>query len=301
MKTIRINEKHDNKGLPVSPSLVYRMRKGLLKGKEVAKYQYNVNNTDSEVDDTADRFSYGINHSASTIRHSSNRKNRKTVRTITSNTTPYEGAVNGTAPSFEMPKNVGIPSGNHMTTNGIPSVNRLSGNSPQVSQNRKTFIRQRQAEMFIQQGRSRSLPGHYSGKTKRIKTAGSVKETVRRTARTAVDGAKTIYTLLMGGSVIPLVVVILICSIGLAVGSAFGIFFSGQNTGSGKTMQSLVQELNEEYQEKLSEIKASFDYDYLDLSGQSAVWREILHQHVFLLESQILYHSHTFEHLHLWG
>ena len=57
----------------LGPSLAYKMRKGLLKGKEVVRNQYNADNTDSEVDDAVNRSSYGINQSASTIRRVSNR------------------------------------------------------------------------------------------------------------------------------------------------------------------------------------------------------------------------------------
>ena len=85
-----------------------------------------------------------------------------------------------------------------------------------------------------------------------------------------------ISLLLAAGGSIPVIIAILICSVGLAVGSVFGIFFSGQNTGSGKTMQAMVQELNNEYQEKISELRASVNYDYLDIKGSSAVWREVI-------------------------
>ena len=277
MRDNGMREIAEDKKTGLGPSLAYKMRKGLLKGKEVVRNQYNADNTDSEVDDAVNRSSYGINQSASTIRSVSNRKNRKTGRTITSNTTPFEGAANGAAPSFEMPENVGIPNGNHWSTSGIPGDNHWSTNDMHLLQStRKAFIRNKQAEMFIQNNGTKSLTGPRSAKTGRKKAGEKIRGSVRRVAKTAADGLKNLYVLLAGGSAVPLIVVVVICSIGLAVGSVFGIFFSGQNTGSGKAMQELVQELNAEYQDKISEVKASVNYDYLDLSGASAVWREIL-------------------------
>ena len=68
----------------------------------------------------------------------------------------------------------------------------------------------------------------------------------------------------------------MICLIGLIIGSCFGIFFSGEDSGTGQTMQTAVQEINTEYQENLDEIKAAHSYDVLEMSGSRAVWKEVL-------------------------
>ena len=54
-----------------------------------------------------------------------------------------------------------------------------------------------------------------------------------------------------------MLVIIVICLIGMIIGSCFGIFFSGEDSGTGQTMQTAVQEINAEYEEKLEEIKTS--------------------------------------------
>ena len=38
-----------------------------------------------------------------------------------------------------------------------------------------------------------------------------------------------------------MLVIVIICLIGLLIGSCFGIFFSGEDSGSGYTMQNVVQ------------------------------------------------------------
>ena len=78
----------------------------------------------------------------------------------------------------------------------------------------------------------------------------------------------------MGGAV-AVVVVVLIGGIGLIVGSATGIFFSSEDTG-GKSMESVVHEINTEYNDRLALIKAVNTYDKIEMTGSSAVWREVL-------------------------
>ncbi|MBS4860895.1 MAG: CHAP domain-containing protein, partial [Eubacterium limosum] len=62
----------------------------------------------------------------------------------------------------------------------------------------------------------------------------------------------------------------------MIIGSCFGIFFSGEDSGTGQTMQTAVQEINTDYQENLDEIKTSHSYDVLEMSGSRAVWKEVL-------------------------
>ena len=71
------------------------------------------------------------------------------------------------------------------------------------------------------------------------------------------------------------VIIVVICLIGALI-ACFGIFFSSEDTGSAKTMQMVVQEVNHEYQDQLDSIKSSVTYDTLEMSGSMAVWPEVL-------------------------
>ena len=73
-----------------------------------------------------------------------------------------------------------------------------------------------------------------------------------------------------------MLVIIVICMVAMIVGSCFGIFFPSEGSGSGMTLQSVVQEVNTEYQNKLDEIKESHTYDVLEMNGAHAVWKEVL-------------------------
>ncbi len=72
------------------------------------------------------------------------------------------------------------------------------------------------------------------------------------------------------------IVIIIICLIGLIVGSCFGIFFSGEDSGTGQTMRQAVQEINADYQSQIDTTRANIAYDELEMSGSRAVWPEVL-------------------------
>ena len=56
----------------------------------------------------------------------------------------------------------------------------------------------------------------------------------------------------------------------------FGIFFSGEDSGTGQTMRQVVQEINTDYQSQIDDAKAGSTYDELEMSGSRAVWPEVL-------------------------
>lgn len=76
-----------------------------------------------------------------------------------------------------------------------------------------------------------------------------------------------------GASVLGIVV---ICLVGQLICSGFGIFFSGEDSGTGQTVTTAIQEINQEFENRLADIQASVDYDHLDMSGTPAPWRDIL-------------------------
>ncbi|MBQ7745050.1 MAG: CHAP domain-containing protein [Ruminococcus sp.] len=68
----------------------------------------------------------------------------------------------------------------------------------------------------------------------------------------------------------------MICVIGLVAGSCFGIFFSGDDTGSGMSMRTAISEINTEYQQKIEKIKSDNPHDVLETTGRKAVWKDVL-------------------------
>ena len=112
-----------------------------------------------------------------------------------------------------------------------------------------------------------------------IATAHAIKVAAKATAaevKAIIVATKALIAAIAAGGWIAVLVIIVICLIGMIIGSCFGIFFSGEESGTGQTMQTAVQEINTDYQDRLDEIKASHSYDVLEMSGSRAVWKEVL-------------------------
>lgn len=91
-----------------------------------------------------------------------------------------------------------------------------------------------------------------------------------------IAATKALIAAIAAGGWVAVVVIIVICLIGLLLGSVFGIFFSGEDSGTGMSMQTVVQEINTDYDTKLQQEKDSVSYDVLEMSGSRAVWKEVL-------------------------
>ena len=91
-----------------------------------------------------------------------------------------------------------------------------------------------------------------------------------------IAATKALIAATAAGGWIAVLVIVIICLIGLLIGSCFGIFFSGEDSGSGYTMQNVVQEINDDYQQQIDTTKANLSHDVLEMSGSRAVWPEVL-------------------------
>ena len=103
----------------------------------------------------------------------------------------------------------------------------------------------------------------------------AVKATIAA-VKAIIAGVKALVAAIAAGGWVAVVVILVICLVALILGSVFGIFFSGEDSGTGQTMQTAVQEINTEYDNKLLEIRNGTTYDVLEMSGSRAVWKDVL-------------------------
>ena len=108
-------------------------------------------------------------------------------------------------------------------------------------------------------------------------------QTVRNTARTtlsaakaAIAGTKAVIAAIAAGGWAAVAIILVLCVVGLIASSCFGIFFSGEDSGTGQTMRQVVQEINTDYQSQIDTARANHPYDELEMSGSRAVWPEVL-------------------------
>ena len=117
--------------------------------------------------------------------------------------------------------------------------------------------------------------------------AQAAQEATKKVADIVMAGLKalwaatqTLVAAIAAGGTAAVVIIIIICMIALVVGSSFGIFFAGESTGTGITIQEAVAQLNNEYQERLEEIEADIPHDRQEIvsnDGSYAIaWQDVL-------------------------
>ena len=98
--------------------------------------------------------------------------------------------------------------------------------------------------------------------------------------RGAVAAVRSLIPLLAAGGGAVFAVVLVLCLVGALLASPLGIFFSGGSSGGQQqttiTISTVVQELDQEYDAMLDEIRAGASYDEESLIGSRAPWSEIL-------------------------
>jgi methyl-accepting chemotaxis protein len=109
----------------------------------------------------------------------------------------------------------------------------------------------------------------------------TAKAAVKATAtlvKATIAAVKGLVALIAAGGWIAVLVIIIICLIGLLAGSIFGVFFSGEDSGSvnGRTMTAVVSELNTQLYDNIEEIKSDNAHDVLEMDPVSINWPEIL-------------------------
>ena len=112
-------------------------------------------------------------------------------------------------------------------------------------------------------------------------TAQKASQAAGRALRAILSAARSLAAAMMAGGSTVLSMVLVICLIGLLIVSPFGIFFSGEDSGTGYTMPEAVSVLNGEFAARIEQIKAENPYDELDMdnAGSAAMisnWRDVL-------------------------
>lgn len=99
---------------------------------------------------------------------------------------------------------------------------------------------------------------------------------VSASVKAIIASVKALVAAIAAGGWVAILAIVVICLIGLIAGSCFGIFFSGEDSGTGQAMPAVVREINQDYEAKLDEIKNTNAHDTLEMSGSRAVWPDVL-------------------------
>lgn len=109
-----------------------------------------------------------------------------------------------------------------------------------------------------------------------VVTAKAAAKAAAAAVKAIIAGVKALIAAIAAGGWVAVLAIVIICMIGLIVGSCFGIFFSSEDTGSEQTMYEVVREINTDYDEQLENTRLAYSCDEVEMSGSRAVWKEVL-------------------------
>ena len=112
---------------------------------------------------------------------------------------------------------------------------------------------------------------------KAVATAAKVAaKAVTAAAKSIIAAGKALVAAIAAGGWVAVIVIVVICMVGLIAGSCYGIFFADEDTGSELTLQSVMQEIDAEYQSRIDEIIAAVPHDTVEIVGEPVPWNEVL-------------------------
>lgn len=110
-------------------------------------------------------------------------------------------------------------------------------------------------------------------------------EATVKAVKSIIAGIKALIAAIAAGGWVSVVIIVVILLVALLVGSVFGIFFAGEDTGSSMTMQNVVMEINRDYSDRIEAIKNHVAHDEIETTGTQADWPDTLAIYAVLLNS----------------
>lgn len=277
-----------------------RMKEAYIRTRDKADHSlYAAESSPGEY--ASDRLSSGVDNVAHEAIHQFDKQGRKGIKTTKENISKVKENIQKRKAAAAQPKKQAEKQAARKTRQ---AADRISEPVRTLRQERgavKTLDRGKKSIKTVDRGRktikqaSSTAKGTVKTASKSIKTAEkTAKASIKTTQQAAVVAAKVaakatiaavkaiiaatkaLIAAIAAGGWIAVLVIVIICLIGLLIGSCFGIFFSGEDSGSGYTMQNVVQEINDDYQQQIDTTKANLSHDVLEMSGSRAVWPEVL-------------------------
>ncbi len=87
---------------------------------------------------------------------------------------------------------------------------------------------------------------------------------------------KALVNAIIAGGWVSVVIIILICLVAALCSSFYGIFFSSETSQSGMNITSVIQQINNEFDDKIDEIKSSGSFDGVEIIGSRSNWKDVL-------------------------
>ena len=98
----------------------------------------------------------------------------------------------------------------------------------------------------------------------------------KRAIKAMIESTKALVNAIIVGGWVSVVIIILICLVAAFCSSFYGIFFSTETSQSGMNITSVIQQINNEFDDKIDEIKSSGSFDGVEVIGSRSNWKDIL-------------------------
>ena len=98
----------------------------------------------------------------------------------------------------------------------------------------------------------------------------------KRAIKAMIESTKALVNAIIAGGWVSVVIIILICLVAALCSSFYGIFFSSETSQSGMNITSVIQQINNEFDDKIDEIKSSGSFDGVEVIGSRSNGKDIL-------------------------
>lgn len=98
----------------------------------------------------------------------------------------------------------------------------------------------------------------------------------KRAIKAMIEITKALVNAIIAGGWVSVVIIILICLVAALCSSFYGIFFSSETSQSGMNITSVIQQINNEFDDKIDEIKSSGSFDGVEIIGSRSNWKDVL-------------------------
>ena len=105
------------------------------------------------------------------------------------------------------------------------------------------------------------------------------------TVKAIIAATKALVSAIIAGGWVAVIIIVVIALIAMICTSIFGIFFSSEESVGGRTMSSVVSEINTEFTNKITEIQKNNSHDEYEISSNRAEWKDILSVYAVLVSN----------------
>lgn len=150
------------------------------------------------------------------------------------------------------------------------SVNQTVKSSSDTA--RKSYISSKQSAKATK----KSAEAAKKGFEKSAKTMKEAAKHTKKIVKGIIEGTKAVVNAIIAGGWLSVVIIILLCLVGALASSFYGIFFSTETSESGMNISTVIQEINSDYDDRIDELKASGNFDSVEINGSKANWKDVL-------------------------